>query len=97
MSIPLDDAISDILRDKDAFQNHLKEIDMELEGHMHSIKGTNESFSLKVGKADGQGVGVIMVKESTLAKTNSNVEDAAVQAEVVLSRIVTNINKEEGG
>ncbi|KAF3955196.1 hypothetical protein CMV_019559, partial [Castanea mollissima] len=32
-----------------------------------------------------------------MAETNPTVEDAAVQAKVDLSRIVTNINKEEGG
>jgi len=95
-SIPLDGAISDILKDEDAFQNHLKEIDMELEGDMHPTKGINESFSLEVGKADGQGVGVIMGKKSTLVETNSNVVVASIQVEVDLPRIDTHTNKEEG-
>ena len=98
-SLPLDEAISDILRDESAFQKHLKEVDMELEGHMHHTKGINESFSLEVGKADGQRVGVIVVQESTLATlvgTNPNVVDASVQAEKDLPRIVTHMNKEEG-
>ncbi|KAL0017251.1 hypothetical protein SO802_004320 [Lithocarpus litseifolius] len=95
-SLPLDGAISDILRDEDAFQNHLKEIDMELEGYMHPTKGIHESFSLEVGKADGQEIGVIMVQESTLAETNSKIMDVAVEAEVDLPKIVTHMNKEEG-
>lgn len=95
-SIPLDGDISDILRDEDAFQNHLKEIDTELEGNMHPTKGINESFPLEVGKADGQGVGVIMRKESTSVETNSNVVVASVQAEVDLPKIDTHTNEAEG-
>ncbi|KAL0011646.1 hypothetical protein SO802_006754 [Lithocarpus litseifolius] len=88
--------ISNILRDEDAFQNHLEKIDMELEGHLHPTKGIHKSFSLEVGKGDDQGIGVIMMQESTLAETNSKIMDVAIQAEVELPKIVTHMNKEEG-
>ena len=35
--------ISVILRNEDAFQNHLKEIDMELEGNLSTMQGAMES------------------------------------------------------
>ncbi|XP_075654904.1 uncharacterized protein LOC142625081 [Castanea sativa] len=57
------------------------------EGHMHPTKGIHELSSLEVSKANGQGVRMIMVEESTLAETNSNVVDFSVQAEVELPRI----------
>ena len=48
-----------------------------------------------MGWAGGQEVGIIMV-ESTLADTNSDVVESSVQVEVDLPRIVPHINKEEG-
>ena len=53
---------------------------MELEGHTHTDKGITDSTSLKMGGAGGQEVGIIMVEESTLADTNSDVVDSSVQA-----------------
>jgi len=69
---------------------------MELEGHTHTDKGITDSTSLKMGGTGGQEVGIIMVEESTLADTNSDVVESSVQAEVDLPRIVPHTNKEEG-
>jgi len=49
----IDGALSDILRNEEAFQNHLKEIDMELKGHTLTDKGITESTFLKMGGTEG--------------------------------------------
>ena len=36
--VPTTGVLSNILSNEEAFQTHLKEIDMELEGHMHMVK-----------------------------------------------------------
>ena len=88
--------LSKILRNEDASQNHLEEIDMELEGHTNTVKGTTESNFSKVGGAKIQGKAIIMVEESILVDTNSDVVGSSPQTEVDLTRIIPNKKKEEG-
>ncbi|KAL0008906.1 hypothetical protein SO802_010408 [Lithocarpus litseifolius] len=74
----------------------MKEIDMELDGHMHNDKGESDSSSLKVGGAESQGVGLLLVEESTLAGTNLGVVESLVQTEVGLAKIVSYTKQVEG-
>ena len=64
MGVPTTGALSNILSNEEAFQNHLKEIDMELEGHMHTDKGLHE------GGADFEEVR-LMVEESSVADVST--------------------------
>nr|POE52881.1 hypothetical protein CFP56_67942 [Quercus suber] len=57
---PSKGALSDILNNEEAFQNHLTEIDMELEGYVHKDKGVYENG------ADAAEVS-LMLKESHVA------------------------------
>ena len=47
--------IFEILRNKDSFQNHLKAIDMTLEGHTNTTEGATESTIPKDDRAEIQG------------------------------------------
>ena len=75
--VPITGALSNILSNEEAFQTHLKEIDMELEGHMHTDKGVHEGgvgFEevrlMHEGGADFEEVR-LMVEESSVANIST--------------------------
>nr|POE48620.1 hypothetical protein CFP56_75853 [Quercus suber] len=68
---PSKGALSDIFNNEEAFQNHLTEIDMELEGYVHKDKGVYENG------ADAAEVS-LMLKESHVADFSTGVLASSV-------------------
>ena len=85
MVFPIKGALSNILRNEEAFQSRLKEIDMELQGHMHNDEGLNE------GGAKSEEVG-LMVEKSKVADINSGVVEPFVQTGMDLTKAVSHLS-----
>ena len=77
--------ISEILRSEDAFQEHLKEIDRELEDNMVTMQGVRETTTPLVRGTISQGKEGIMVNDSNLVGFNAEVGKNLIRSEVEIS------------
>ena len=87
MVFPTKGALSNVLGNEEAFQTHLKEIDMELEGLNDKV--------LHEGGAECDEVRQ-MVEESNVVETNSGVLEPPVQHDINVSKAGFQLNKLDG-
>nr|POE63924.1 hypothetical protein CFP56_01962 [Quercus suber] len=86
---PTKGALSNILSNEEAFQTHLKEIGMELEGHMHKDKGLHE------GEADFAKVR-LMVEELNVADISTSVMASFVQPSMDVTKAGSQMEQVDG-